>query len=115
VNRFAKFGYAVLAYAKDPAGLVRLLRRLPTQMRLLYRVFKDRRTGWGARVVMLLTMLYVISPWDLIPVLLLPGIGLLDDLAVLIYGSRWFLSLAPPEVVEDHARALSQAEPARGS
>jgi len=48
----------------------------------------------------------VILPADLVPDFLI-GFGQLDDLAVILGGLRLFLRLCPPQVVQEHLRAIS--------
>jgi uncharacterized membrane protein YkvA (DUF1232 family) len=49
----------------------------------------------------------VIIPIDIFPDFL-PGVGQLDDLAVMLAGLKFFLRLCPPEVVQEHLRAISE-------
>ena len=36
----------------------------------------------------------------------MPGLGQLDDIAVLLLGIKFFIELAPPDVVREHLLAL---------
>jgi uncharacterized membrane protein YkvA (DUF1232 family) len=85
----------------------RLLWHLPNFMKLYWRLFKDARVPLRAKIVLFAAVLYLISPFDLLPDFLLPFLGRLDDLAVLIIGARWFISLCPPDVVQEHVREIS--------
>lgn len=96
----------VRAGARNPLAFLRLLRHLPTMARLYWRTFRDPRTGWRPRLALIVTVLYVLSPIDLVPEILFGPFGLVDDLGVLLFGLQSFLRLAPPAVVEEHLRAL---------
>lgn len=87
--------------------MLRLLRHLPNFMKLYWRLFKDARVPLRAKIILLGAVLYLISPFDLLPDFLLPLMGRIDDLVVLIIGARWFLSLCPPDVVQEHVKKIS--------
>jgi hypothetical protein len=50
-------------------------------------------------------LLYLISPADFIPDVAL-GLGQLDDLAVLLIGTKLFIELSPVDIVREHLTAL---------
>jgi uncharacterized membrane protein YkvA (DUF1232 family) len=85
----------------------RLLRHLPNFMKLYWRLFKDARVPLRAKIILLAAVLYLVSPFDLLPDFFLPFLGRLDDLAILIIGARWFISLCPPDVVQEHVKEIS--------
>lgn len=86
----------------------RLLWHLPNFAKLYWRLFRDPRVSLRAKAVLVAAVCYVISPVDLVPDLLLPLLGRLDDLAVLFFAARWFLALCPPDVVQERVKELSQ-------
>jgi uncharacterized membrane protein YkvA (DUF1232 family) len=89
---------------------LRLVRRLPhlrNFVRLLWRLVRDRRVPLYLKGMLGLTILYVLSPIDLIPVSVALMFGLIDDVAILMMGVNWFLRLAPQHVVDAHLRTLS--------
>ena len=90
----------------------RAVRAFPRFLRLFWRLFWDRRTSWKARLVLLATLLYVVSPIDLIPDFIFPVVGFVDDLTVLIFGCQAFLRFIPLPVVEEHLTALDVQGPA---
>lgn len=101
------FAQTLGAYSRNPLAFFRLVRRLPAFVRLFWRLFWDRRTGWAARAVLLGTLLYVASPVDLLPAAIFNVVGLMDDLTVLIFGCQAFIRLVPPSVVDDHVAAVA--------
>jgi len=75
------------------------------QVRLTWRLlFDDRVPGW-LKLIPPITLAYVLSPIDLVPDVM-PGLGQLDDLAVLLIGIKAFIELAPRDVVREHLIAL---------
>jgi len=87
--------------------ILRLLRHLPNFFKLYWRLFNDPRVPWRAKAILVAAVLYLISPFDLLPDFLLPLLGRLDDLAILLVGARWFISLCPPDVVQEHVKKIS--------
>jgi uncharacterized membrane protein YkvA (DUF1232 family) len=74
---------------------------------------RDPTVPWAPRLGFLLGVLYVLSPWDLIPDVLfvLFGLGVVDDVAVLLFLSRIVMRL--PE--ERHRRrAIGDRAPEPG-
>jgi len=88
--------------------IIRLLWHLPNFFRLYWRLFKDHRVPLRAKAVLIAAALYVISPFDLVPELLNPLFGVIDDLGVILLAARWFISLCPPDVVQERVREISE-------
>lgn len=78
-----------------------LLARLWADMVLAGRLLFDRRVSGTARLIPLLTALYILSPIDLLPDVLLP-FGVVDDLSAFLVGLQWFIHAAPREVVDEY-------------
>ncbi len=96
-----------------PAGLttwqiLRLLWHLPDFAKLYWRLFTDRRVPLRAKAVLIAAVLYILDPLDFLPELLFPVLGTLDDLAVFILAARWFISLCPPDVVQERVREIGE-------
>jgi uncharacterized membrane protein YkvA (DUF1232 family) len=87
--------------------LLRLVRHLPNFVKLYWRLFKDHRVPLRAKAILIAAALYVLSPLDVIPLIFSPLFGALDDLGVIFLAARWFLSLCPPDVVEERVREIS--------
>jgi uncharacterized membrane protein YkvA (DUF1232 family) len=88
----------------------RLIWHLPNFAKLYWRLFRDPRVPLRAKVILIAAMLYVLDPFDFLPDFLFPFLGMLDDLAVVILAARWFISLCPPDVVQERVRELSQEQ-----
>ena len=80
------------------------------QLRLAWRLFRDPRVAPKLKTaVPLLTLLYVLSPIDLLPDVFL-GLGQVDDIGViglaLLVLTRLVPRLAPSHIVEEHMMAM---------
>ncbi|MGJ3239605.1 MAG: YkvA family protein [Anaerolineae bacterium] len=78
-------------------------------LKLTYRLFLDSRVPVWTKAVPLLTVLYIVSPVDIIPDFLLV-IGQLDDFILMTLGFQLFERLAPPDVVAEHRYQLEQEQ-----
>jgi uncharacterized membrane protein YkvA (DUF1232 family) len=67
----------------------------------LYLARGDPRIPWHAKVVIVLTVAYALSPIDLIPDFI-PVIGYLDDLIIVPAGIALAISLMPDNVLEEY-------------
>jgi uncharacterized membrane protein YkvA (DUF1232 family) len=85
---------------------LRFLRYLPQFVRLYWRLLWDSRVSLWPKALLVLSLLYVVSPVDLIPDVI-PFFGELDDLVVLIAACRLFMYLCPQEVVHEHVQRIS--------
>lgn len=77
------------------------LRGLLRQVRLVWRLLRDRRVPVGLKVIPFLSLAYLAFPADIVPDVLV-GLGQLDDVAVIALGCRLFLELSPSAVVQEH-------------
>ena len=89
-----------------------MLLHLPNFARLYWRLFRDRRVSILPKALLVLTLVYVISPFDLIPDFI-PVIGEMDDLAVVLSGLWLFIRLCPPEVVREIVHDVATRAEAR--
>ncbi len=87
--------------------IFRLIWHLPNFVKLYWRLFQDRRVPLRAKAVLVAAALYVLDPIDLLPEVFFPFIGTLDDLAVVMLAARWFISLCPPDVVQEQVQKVS--------
>lgn len=83
--------------------------------RLAWRLLRDPRVGSKLKVtVPVLAALYVVSPIDLLPDLLL-GLGQIDDVGVVglavVFLSRVLPRLAPADVLKEHLAAMGYRTP----
>jgi len=84
-----------------------VLRNVVIQLKLILRLLGDSRVNLFLKIIPVGALIYLISPIDLIPNVVLPVIGVLDDAAVVWLGSALFLELCPPDVVKEHMQELT--------
>ena len=89
----------------DTNALLAWIREVARQARLAWRLFWDNRVPLWTKLIPPAALAYVLFPMDIIPDVAL-GLGQLDDIAVLLLGTKLFIELAPPDVVREHLRAL---------
>jgi len=76
------------------------------QARLAWRLLNDGRVPGWVKLVPVAGLLYLISPIDLIPDLMLPGLGEVDDIVLLLLALKMFVDLSPPSIVREHLEDL---------
>jgi uncharacterized membrane protein YkvA (DUF1232 family) len=82
-----------------------MLTGLAKQLRLVWSLFKDKRVPTWTKSVVPISLLYLISPIDFMPDVIL-GLGQLDDIAVILLGMTLFVKLCPPEIVQYYVNKL---------
>ena len=90
-----------------------MLFHLPNFARLYWRLFRDRRVSILPKALLVLTLVYVVSPLDVIPDFI-PGIGEMDDVVVVLSGLWLFVRLCPPEVVRATVHDIASRVKVRG-
>ncbi|GIW10144.1 MAG: hypothetical protein KatS3mg061_1201 [Dehalococcoidia bacterium] len=87
------------------------LRSLFSQARLVWRLVGDPRVPLRAKLVAAGAGLLLLSPLDIIPDALLPllGLGVADDVTVLLLAATLLVALSPKEVVAEHRARLRGA------
>ncbi len=75
-------------------------------LRLVTRLAVDHRVPtWLKVLIPALVAIYLLSPVDILPDLF-PGLGQLDDIAVILLGLKLFIDMSPAEVVRQHLDEL---------
>jgi len=88
---------------RDTAGFAGGLLR---QTRLAWRLFRDSRVPGWVKVIPIGALIYLLSPIDLVPGFILPGIGQVDDLVLLLLALKAFVDVSPPGIVHEHLQQL---------
>jgi uncharacterized membrane protein YkvA (DUF1232 family) len=70
--------------------------------RLCARLLGDGRVPLGPKLLVAAALCYLIAPFDLVPDLVLPGLGQIDDILILWLAARALVRLAPADVVAEH-------------
>ena len=94
--------------ASDVGTLLGWLKDFFGHFRLAWELLWDDRVPFITKIIPILTLLYVISPVDLIPGMVVPGLGQLDDLAVFLIGLRLFVDVCPPALVTEHQEDMQR-------
>jgi len=84
-----------------------VVREFVLRVKLIVRLIRDRRVNPWLKIIPIAGVVYLITPMSIIPDIILPVIGELDDAAVLWITNYLFIELCPPEIVSEHVKALS--------
>ena len=95
-------------FRRNPMAFGSLLVALPRLLRLYTRLMRDRRVPLFPKGVVVGALVYLISPMDLMPDMLMPLLGQLDDVLVLYLAFRALVRLSPPEVVAEHQAVINR-------
>jgi uncharacterized membrane protein YkvA (DUF1232 family) len=90
------------------------LGQLVQTLRLVWRLIQDPRVPIFPKLIIPAAIVYVFSPIDLLPDLIL-GLGQVDDIAILFFSIRFFIEMCPPDIVEEHRRALTVSQTRSGA
>lgn len=82
-----------------------MLRDLVFRFKLIVRLMGDKRVNSFLKLIPIGSLIYLISPIDLISGI--PGVSALDDVALVSLGAYLFIELCPPEVVQEHMQKLT--------
>ncbi len=74
---------------------------LPRLLKLLWRLSRDPRVPSRSKATLFLLAGYLVSPYDLIPDFI-PGVGQLDDIAVIAFALDHMLNRIPDDIVREH-------------
>ena len=88
---------------------VNMLSALMDQIRLVWYLLTDGKVSLLTKAIIPVALLYVISPIDFIPDVIL-GLGQLDDLGVILLGLTLFVKLSPPDVVEYYRKQIEYGD-----
>ena len=96
---------------KKPANLTvspqgGMIRNFINRTKLIWRLMGDRRVNPWVKLIPIGALAYWLSPVDLI--MGIPGVDAIDDITVLYFGSTLFVELCPPQVVQEHVKALAE-------
>ena len=104
-----RFGSLFYLLRLGPRRLLGLVQHLPSFAKLFWRLFKDPRVGFKAKLLALSVFGYLILPADLLPDLL-PALGHVDDILLLFLGAKGFIALCPREVVQEHVKRIAEGQ-----
>lgn len=94
---------------RSPDEQVGMLRSLVERASLTWKLLWDKRVGLLPKVIPLLGVVYLVSPVDLLPELLVGALGpliVLDDVGVAMLVLNLFIQAAPPDIVREYLREM---------
>lgn len=75
------------------------------ELRLVWQLIRDPRVPLYQKALPAVVLIYLLSPFDLIPGFL-PVIGQLDDLALMLLGLKAFTYIAPEHLVSQYKQEM---------
>ena len=96
-----KLESALTPKVKDPG----FWREMWQQIRLVYYLLRDPEVPFYLKLLPFTAVVYLLFPFDLLTDFA-PVIGQLDDITILLVGTKIFIELAPPHVVARHMEAI---------
>jgi len=81
------------------------LTKVVRTLRLVWRLLIDPRVSFLPKLIPIAAAIYVISPIDLIPDVIL-GLGQLDDIGIVVLAITLFVEFCPRAIVEEHRKAI---------
>ncbi|MEE2754433.1 MAG: DUF1232 domain-containing protein [Candidatus Latescibacterota bacterium] len=94
-------------------GMFAIVARLPQYVRLSFRLMSDSRVPLHLKLVYAAIILYVVSPFDLIPEFVFPPLGYAEDIVLFLIGLHNLIKFSPAEVVKEHAEILAKKREAK--
>jgi uncharacterized membrane protein YkvA (DUF1232 family) len=77
------------------------------RVKLIFRLLGDKRVSPWLKILPIAGVLYLVSPLQIIPdLLVIPPFGEIDEIAILWLTNHFFIEFCPPDVVREHVRKL---------
>jgi len=89
-------------------NLFRLIYYFPHFLKLYWGLLLDRRVPLYLKLMLAGALTYFLSPVDLIPEIINPLIGFIDDIVVLWLALKYFIKWSPQDVVGEHVARLER-------
>lgn len=83
-----------------------LIQDVGRHIKLIWLLIRDRRVNVFLKFLPIASLVYLVSPVDMLPGMVIPVIGALDDAAIIWIGTSLFISLCPEEIVKEHTLSL---------
>lgn len=94
---------------KEPVSRHSVWKTIKRQVVLMARLMRDNRVPIWMRLIPIVGMVYLISPIELLPDVMLP-FGFLDDFVVIVICLTLFMAIVPKPIVDDHLSWLDAAD-----
>lgn len=83
-----------------------LIQDVARHLKLIWLLISDKRVNVFLKLLPIASLVYLFSPVDMLPGMVVPVIGALDDAAIIWIGTSLFISLCPEEIVQEHTLSL---------
>ena len=90
----------------QPGEAAGILAEIIKNIKLIWRLLNDGRISPWLKMIIPATLLYLLFPADIVPDIV-PGLGQLDDIAVILLGLKFFVEMCPEEIVRQHLDELA--------
>ncbi len=94
----------------DPTVPLRALVHLPNFVKLYTRLFRDKRVPMFPKALVVAAIAYALSPIDILSDFTIPGVGYIDDIALIALALRYFIPLCPRNVVDEHVQLIDEGK-----
>jgi uncharacterized membrane protein YkvA (DUF1232 family) len=94
-------------HIKNYCNILRCIPQVPNLVRLCWRLWHDQRVSKYLKAMLIVVLLYVLSPVDLIPEFFVPLVGQLDDATLLLLAIYLLIRWSPQEVVSEHIVSIN--------
>ncbi len=91
--------------SRPPSNQSDILSELIRNAQLTWRLLTDKRVPPVLKAIPVAALIYILSPIDLIPDVVL-GLGQLDDIGAILLSLMLFIKMCPPEVVKHHLQDM---------
>jgi uncharacterized membrane protein YkvA (DUF1232 family) len=91
---------------KNYRHVLTLLPQIPRVARLCWRLWRDDRVPKSLKGMIVASIIYVLSPIDMVPGFLIPIVGQIDDVTLLMVTAYLFIRWSPSEVVAEHMASI---------
>ena len=85
---------------------LRLLMHIPNFFKLAYRLVRDKKVPLFLKIICYAAVVYVLLPFDLVPIAFIPFLGWIDDIIIFYICLKLLVKYSPPDVVEKHVQAI---------
>ena len=87
------------------ALITKFITNIPNFFKLYFRLLADPRVPFPTKIIPIGALIYVISPYDLIPDFFMP-FGWIEDIIIFYFAFRFLFRAAPQEVVQEHVQRI---------
>ncbi|MEW6202350.1 MAG: DUF1232 domain-containing protein [bacterium] len=86
-------------------SLIKFVVHIPNFFKLYFRLLADPRVPFPTKIVPLGALIYLVSPYDLLPDFLMP-LGWIEDIIIIYFAFRFLFRAAPQDVVREHVKRI---------